>query len=64
MALILCGVSLAVGFYIEYKLRPYRIFHLFTGTQRGWRDQAFEVAFYAILVAAGLFILSRILRRI
>lgn len=63
-ALFIGLAALGIGIYIEYKLRPYRIFHAFTSEQRGWRDQAFEIAIYACCAAVVLFLLAKLVRRI
>ena len=61
---LLVGLAaLAIGYYIQVQLRAYRIFHLFTATERSWRDQAFEVALYSCIAAGVLFLGVRLIRR-
>lgn len=65
MVALLVGVAaLGIGYYIQVQLRPYRLFHIFTSTERGWRDQAFEVALYSCIAAGILFLIARAMRRV
>lgn len=64
IALLVAVAALGIGYYIQVQLRPYRLFHVFTATERGWRDQAFEVALYSCVAAGFLFVIARALRRI
>jgi hypothetical protein len=63
-AIVIAVTALAAGYYIQYRLRPFRILYPFTSTQRGWRDQAFEVALYAGLAAILLVILARVAKKL
>ncbi len=49
--------------FIEYKLRPYRALWMFTSRERGWRDQAFEIALYSAVVAVGLIVVAKLVRK-
>lgn len=64
LAVMIGLASLGAGIYLEYRLRPYRIFHPFTGTQRGWRDQAFEIAMWSVIAAGILMVLARLVRKL
>lgn len=62
-ALLVAMAALVAGFYIEYRLRPYRILAPFTSTERGWRDNAFELALYSGLIALAVLLLAHVLRK-
>ena len=62
-AVLIALAALGAGYYIEHRLRPYRILSPFTSEQRGWRDQAFEVALYAGLIALAVILLVHVLLR-
>ena len=62
-ALLVSAVALAAGYYIEYRLRPYRILSPFTSTERGWRDNAYELALYSFLIAVAIILLVHVLRK-
>ena len=62
--MVIAALALAGGYFIQYKLRPYRILYPFTSEQRGWRDQAFEVALYSAIAAVALILMARLVRKI
>ena len=62
-ALLVSVVALGIGYYIEYRLRPFRILSPFTSTERGWRDIAYELALYSFLIALAIILLVHVLRK-
>ena len=62
-ALLIALAAMSAGYYVEHRLRPYRILSPFTSEQRGWRDQAFELALYSGLIAITVILLVHVLLR-
>jgi len=62
-AVLVAVAALGAGYYIEYRLRPYRLLSPFTSTERGWRDNAFELALYSGLIALAVLLLAYVLRK-
>ena len=63
LAVLIAAAALGIGYFIESQLRPYRLFFLFPSRERGWRDQAFEIALYAGVAAILLAVIARSIRR-
>ena len=64
LAVLVGAASLALGLYIQHELDKYGVISVLAVKQRGWRDEAFQVALWSGLVFVVLMLLSAAIRRL